>query len=168
MKTYRGKPITLKDQSLNVGDLAPNFTVTNNNLEEVTLNDFDNDYLIISVVPSIDTPVCDLQTKTINTEILNFKELDILTITISMDLPFAQQRWINDEELEGSVILSDYKYRDFGLKYGVLIDELKILARTLFILNKNREVIFKLDVEDMSQHLDYDLLVNFIKELPGK
>lgn len=168
MKTYKGKPVTLIEGTLNIGDQAPNFRMVNNQLEDVTLADFKNDYIVISVVPSIDTPVCDLQTKTINSEVLKYHDLDIETITASMDLPFAQQRWINDEELEGSIILSDYNYRDFGRKYGVLIEELMILARAVFILNKKREVIFKLDVEDMSQHLDYDLLVNFIKELPGK
>lgn len=168
MKTFKGKQITLIDKEIKVGQKAPNFKVTNFQLEDVTLDDFKNDYLVISVIPSIDTPVCDLQTKTINSEISNYPNLDIAVITISMDLPFAQQRWVNDEEMEGSIVLSDYHYRDFGFNYGVLIEEIKILARTVFILNKKREVIFKLDVEDMSQHLDYDLLVNFIKELPGK
>ena len=121
MKTFKGKPITLIDKEIKVGQKAPNFKVINFQLEDVTLDDFKNDYLVISVIPSIDTPVCDLQTKTINSEVLKYHDLDIETITASMDLPFAQQRWINDEELEGSIILSDYNYRDFGRKYGVLI-----------------------------------------------
>lgn len=168
MKTYKGKPVTLVNKILSVGEKAPNFRVVNNQLEDITLEDFKNNFLVISVVPSIDTPVCDLQTKTIISEVNKYPNLDIEVITISMDLPFAQQRWINDEELEGSIILSDYNYRDFGFSYGLLMDEIKILARAVFILDKKRTVIFKLDVEDMSQHLDYDLLANFIKALPGK
>lgn len=167
MKTFKGKQVTLVGSELMVGDIAPNFKVTNNQLEEVSLSDYQNDYIVISVIPSIDTPVCDLQTKTVNNELLTDR-LDLAIITISMDLPYAQKRWLNHEELEGNILLSDYKYRDFGEKYGVLMQENNLLARTLFVLNKKREVIFKLDVEEMGQHLDYDLLVNFLNELPGK
>lgn len=168
MKTFKGKPVTLAGEQLKVGDIAPNFTVTNNQLEDLSLNDFKNDYVIISVIPSIDTPVCDLQTKTVNNELIGINNLDLAILTISMDLPFAQRRWLNAEELEGNIILSDYNYRDFGLKYGVLMTENNLLARTIFVLNKKREIIYKLEVDEMNQHLDYDLLVNFLNDLPGK
>ena len=168
MKTFKGKPITLLGDALKVGDKAPDFKVVDNHLEEVNLSDFTNDYLVISVVPSLDTAVCDLQTKSVNEELLVTNHVDLKVLTISMDLPFAQARWVDQEELEGIVTLSDYLYKDFGMKFGVLIEELNLLARSVFVLNKKREVVYKLEVDEMTQHLDFDLLLNFINELPGK
>lgn len=168
MKTFKGKPVTLIGEQVKVGDKVADFKVLNGNLDEVQLSDFKNEYLLISVVPSLDTAVCDLQTKTVNEEILKNDKIDIEVITISNDLPFAQSRWANEEELEGVIILSDYLYSDFGKKFGVLMEENKLLARVFYILNKKREIIFMLDVNEQGQHLDYDKLLNFINELPGK
>ena len=168
MKTFKGKPVTLIGEQVKVGDKVADFKVLNGNLDEVQLSDFKNEYLLISVVPSLDTAVCDLQTKTVNEEILKNDKIDIEVITISNDLPFTQSRWANEEELEGVIILSDYLYNDFGKKFGVLMEENKLLARVFYILNKKREIIFMLDVNEQGQHLDYDKLLNFINELPGK
>lgn len=168
MKTFKGKPVTLVGEQVKVGDKVSDFKVVNINFEPTHLSDFKNEYILISVIPSLDTAVCDLQTKTINEELLKNDKIDIKVITISNDLPFAQNRWVNDEELEGVTILSDYLYGDFGQKFGVLMKENKLLARVFYVLNKKREVIFMLDVNEQGQHLDYDKLLNFINELPGK
>ena len=168
MKTFQGSLISFETNQLKIGDKALNFKALDGNLKEVNLDDFKNKYIILNVVPSLDTAVCDLQTKTINEEMMKKDDLDIKVITISNDLPFAQNRWKNEEELEGITILSDYLYHDFGTKYGTLIKENKLLSRILYVLNQKREVIFMLDVKEQGQHLDYDKLIDFINELPGK
>lgn len=168
MKTFKNKPITLVGKELQVGDIAPNFKAMNNHLEEVSLSDFKNEYIVINVVPSLDTPVCDLQTKTVNNELLSVTNIDIKVLTLSNDLPFAQAKWVINEEFEGIVALSDYLYHDFGTKYGLLIKELNLLARELFVLNAKREIIFKLETNEMTQHLDYEKLIKFIHTLSGK
>lgn len=167
MKTFQGNPITLIKEQLKKGEKASDFKAVSGNLKEVSLSDFSNEYIIINVVPSLDTAVCDLQTKTINEEIIKNENLDIKVITLSNDLPFAQNRWKNEEELEGITILSDYLYNDFGEKFGLLINENKLLARAVYVLNKKREVIFMIDVNEQTQHLNYDELLDFINELPG-
>lgn len=167
MKTFQGNPITLSNEQLKMGEQALDFKAVSGNLKEVNLSDFSNEYIIINVVPSLDTAVCDLQTKTINEEIIKNDSLDIEVITISNDLPFAQTRWKNDEELEGIHILSDYLYNDFGNKFGLLINENKLLARAVYVLNKKREVIYMMDVKEQTQHLNYDDLLEFINKLPG-
>lgn len=168
MKTFQGNPITLVGEKLQIGDKAPNFKAVTSNLKEVSLSDFNNDYLVLNVVPSLDTQVCDLQTKTINEEVIKNEEIDIRVLTISNDLPFAQSRWKNEEELEGIITLSDYLYHDFGNKYGTLIKENKLLIRAVYVLNNKREIIYYLDVDELTQHLDYDKLLKFINEIPGK
>ncbi|MDY0276615.1 MAG: thiol peroxidase, partial [Acholeplasma sp.] len=129
MRTYKGKIITLVNEQLKTGDIAPDFKLVNSSLEDVYLHDFKESYLIINVVPSLDTPVCDIQTKTINEEIIQNNKINLRVITISNDLPFAQQRWCDHEEMEGIAVYSDYLYHDFGNKFGVLINEVKLLAR---------------------------------------
>lgn len=168
MKTFKGKPMTLLGDKLKVGDKVSDFKVVNGNFEEVHLSDFKNEYLLISVVPSLDTAVCDLQTRTVNEELLKNEKLDIRVVTISNDLPFAQNRWANEEELEGVTILSDYLHNDFGKKFGVLMEENMLLARSFYVLNKKRELIYMLEVNEQTQHLNYDELLEFINELPGK
>lgn len=168
MKTFKGKPITLLGNQLHVGDQAPDFKAVNENFEDVSLKDFKNDYIVLNVVPSLDTPVCDLQTKTVNEELLKHEELDIKVITLSNDLPFAQSRWCEKQELEGITVLSDYLYQEFGNKYGLLIKENHLLARTAIILNAKREIIFEIHSDEMSQHLDYDKILEFIKNISKK
>lgn len=165
MKTLKGKPITLLGDQLVVGDKAPDFKAVDENFEDVSLKNFKNDYILLNVVPSLDTPVCDLQTRTVNEELLKHENLDIKVITLSNDLPFAQARWCEKEELEGITVLSDYLYHDFGNKYGLLIKENHLLARTAILLNSKREIIFEIHSDEMSQHLDYDKLLQFLNTL---
>lgn len=168
MKTFKGELVTLLGNKLNVGLKVEDFTVVNNQLEKVNLSNFKQDYLVINSVPSLDTPVCDLQTKTLNEEVIKEDDFLIEVITISNDLPFAQNRWKEEHDLDMAVILSDYNYHDFGMKTGLLMEENKLLARSVFILNKKREVIYLQVADEMSKHLDFDEILNFIKELPGK
>lgn len=168
MKTFKGKTITLSGSLLTIGDKAPDFNVVDGNLETVSLKDYKNSYILINVVPSLDTPVCDLQTRTLNEEVFKKDQLDIKVVTLSNDLPFAQSRWAEKEELEGIVLLSDYLHHEFGEKYGLYIKENGLLARAAIVLNNKREVIFAQYGTEMSQHLDYDELLDFINTLPGK
>ena len=137
-----------------VGDVAPNFIVIDNDLNEVNLKDFKSDYLVINVVPSLDTTVCDLQTRTVNQELSAFTNLEVLTI--SNDLPFAQKRWCGQSGFDNIRTFSDYLKRDFGQKYGVYIEELGLLARSIFVLNQKRQIVYVEYKDEMGQHLDYD------------
>ena len=168
MKTFKGKNITLLGTTLVTGDKAPDFRAVDTDFETVSLSEFKNDYLVLNIVPSLDTPVCDLQTRTLNEEILKNEDLDVKVITISADLPFAQARWTEKEELEGIIILSDYLYHEFGEKYGLYINELGFLARAAIVLNSKREVIYVNYSKEMSQHINYDELLDFVNGLQKK
>ena len=140
MKTFKQKPITVLGKPLSKGDLAPDFTAINRSLEEKHLSDFNQKYVILNVVPSLDTSVCSLQTRTINEKLASFEHAVVLTI--SNDLPFAQARYCGAEGLDNIVTLSDHRDLDFALKYGVLIKELRLLARSVFVLDETRKVIY--------------------------
>lgn len=162
MKTMKKEPITVLGEPLKVSDKALDFIAVDNNLKEVSFfSNFKRDYTLISVVPSLDTSVCDLQTRTINERLANYKDLDF--ITISNDLPFAQKRWCGSHGLEIHT-LSDHKLLDFGMKYGVLIKELRLLARAVFILDHDRKVIYVEYLDEMSNHPNYDKLFNFLDQ----
>lgn len=167
MKTFKGNKVTLLGDALSVGSTVENFKVVNNHLEEVTLDNFIEQFLVINVVPSLDTPVCDLQTKTINEEVIKLNSNEINVINISNDLPYAQSRWQDDNEMDFAIILSDYIYHDFGTKFGVLMKENKLLARSTFILNNKREVIYIQIADEMTKHLNLDEIFTFINEMPG-
>ncbi len=162
MKTLHGNPITVLGKELKLGDKAPEFKLVNTSLEEKKLSDYKNEYILLSVVPSLDTGVCDLQTRTINEKLASFNNVDF--ITVSMDLPFAQKRWCGSAGLEVET-LSDYMTGDFGVSYGTLIKELRLLARSVFVLNKNREVIYVEYLQEMGEHPNYDKLIDFLSKL---
>ena len=168
MKTFKGKPVTLLGQELKVGSKTKSFKVVDNYFELVDSTDFDNEYLIINVVPSLDTAVCDIQTTTIYEEMFKIDNIDIKAVTISNDLPFAQARWSSNAELEDIGIYSDYLHHDFGEKFGALINENKLLLRSVFVLNKKREVIYVEYADEVTQHLNYDELLTFIQKIPTK
>jgi len=162
MKTFKGKEISLSASELKIDEIAPNFKCLNKSFKEIFLNDFENKYILINVVLSLDTTICDIQTKTIYEEISKLEDLDIKIITISADLPFAQERWKSNNELDDLVVLSDFFYHDFGNKFGVLINELKLLLRSFFILDKNKKIIYVDYADEVNQHLDYEKLINTI------
>ena len=122
--TFQGNPLTLLGDEIKVGDKAPDFAVVDNGLAPKTLADFAGNVLILSAVPSLDTPVCDMETRRFNNEAANLGD-DIKILTLSMDLPFAQARWCGAAGVEAVQTLSDYMSSSFGEAYGVLIKELR-------------------------------------------
>ena len=159
--TFKGNPVTLVGNQLQVGDDAPNFTVINTALEEKTLTDYDGKIKLISVVPSVDTGVCAVQTKRFNEEADKLPNVQILTI--SMDLPFAQSRWCSAEGVSNLEMLSDHREADFGKKYGVLIEELRLLSRSIFVVNEENKVTYVEYVPEVGNHPDYDAALEHIR-----
>lgn len=162
MRTMHNNPINVIGKELKIGDKAPNFELVNNSMQKATMDNFNRDYLLIGVVPSLDTSVCDFQTRNINQELSSFKNIDF--ITVSMDLPFAQKRWCGNAGLEITT-LSDYQTAKFGQDYGVLIEGLRLLARAVFVLDKNRKIVYVEYLTEMTNHPNYEELLKFVKTL---
>lgn len=152
--TFKGNPITLLGPELKVGDAAPNFTVLANDLSPVTLEDSKGLVRIISVVPSLDTGVCDLQTRTFNEKASELEGVKILTI--SVDLPFAQKRWCGAAGVDQVQTLSDHRDLSFGKAYGVAIKELRLLTRAVFVVDKNDQIVYVQYVPEATNHPDYE------------
>ena len=136
--TLKGNPFTLVGPELKAGDTAPDFTLVDVGLKAVSLKDTGSNVRIISVVPSLDTPVCDAQTKRFNEEAASLPGVDILTV--SMDLPFAQKRWCGAFGVDKVKMLSDHKDGSFGSNYGTLIKELRIESRAIFVVDQQNKV----------------------------
>ncbi|WP_102026774.1 thiol peroxidase [Salirhabdus sp. Marseille-P4669] len=160
--TFKGEPKTLVGEEIKVGDKAPNFTVLANDLSPKTLDDFKGPKLI-SVVPSLDTGVCDAQTRKFNEEASNLGNVQILTI--SMDLPFAQGRWCGANGVENVTTLSDHRDASFGKAFGVLIEDMRLLARAVFVLNSENEVTYVEYVSEATNHPDYEAALNAAKDV---
>lgn len=160
--TFKDNPVTLLGSEIKVGDSAPNFSVLSNDLEDVTLDDYKGKVKLISVVPSIDTGVCSEQTKRFNNEADEIAKAHVLTI--SMDLPFAQKRWRAANDVKQLDILSDHRNADFGEKYGVLIQELRLLARAIFVVDSTNTVIYVQYVKEVSNHPDYEKAMEAAKQ----
>jgi len=161
--TMNGKPLTLLGDELKLGDRAPGFDVVDNNMQHVTLRDFHEDVLIISTVPSLDTAVCDLETRRFNMEAEHLDK-NIRILTVSMDLPFAQKRWCGAAGVERVTTLSDYQNTSFGMAYGVLIKELKLLARAVFVLDNARLIRHIQLVKEITQQPDYAAVLEEAKK----
>ena len=144
-----GNIITLIGEKPEVGEEAPDFIALDNDLMPKNLNDFTGKMKLISVVPSLDTKVCDMQTRKFNEEAANFGD-DVIVLTISMDLPFAQKRWCGNAGVDQVITLSDHRYASFGENYGMLIKELRLLNRGIFIIDKN-DVIRYIEVVEETQ-----------------
>ena len=144
VQTFKGDPLTLIGDEIKVGDKAPDFALVGNDLSEVTLADSAGKVRIISVVPSLDTPVCDTQTRRFNEEASTLGD-GVQVLTVSVDLPFAQGRWCGAAGVERVQTASDHRDGSFGESYGVLIKGLRLLARAIFVVDKN----------DVVQHVEY-------------
>lgn len=158
------KFVTLLGNQVEIGENAPNFKVVNGSFAPVSLTDFANKTLLISVVPSLDTGVCSLQTKRFNDEVANFSE-DVVMLTISNDLPFAQKRFCKTEGVEKVKVLSDAVWRDFGSQYGLLIKDMGLLTRAIFIIDDQGKVNYKELVKNISNHPNYDLALTQLNKL---
>lgn len=164
MVTFIGNPVTLVGEEIKVGATAPDFTVVDNGLGEKTFKDFAGKKLLISVVPSIDTGVCDAQTRRFNEEASSFGE-DVVVLTISMDLPFAQKRWCGANGIENVITLSDHRDASFGDAYGVRMKELRLLARSIFVVNAEGKVTYTEYVAEGTTHPDYEAALAALKAL---
>jgi thiol peroxidase len=152
--TLKGNPLTLIGPELKAGDAAPDFTVTDGALKPVSLKDTGSNVRIISVVPSLDTPVCDAQTKRFNEEAASLPGVDILTV--SMDLPFAQKRWCGAFGVDRVKMLSDHKDGSFGSNYGTLIKELRIESRAIFVVDQNNKIRHAEYVKEVADFPNYE------------
>jgi thiol peroxidase len=162
--TMKGNPLTLIGKELKVGDLAPDFEVLDNNLSPVKLSSFRGKICVISSVPSLDTPVCDMETRRFNQEAGKLSA-EIQMLTISMDLPFAQKRWCGSAGVDNVVTLSDHRNASFGTAYGVLIKELRLLARSVFVVDREGIIRYIQMVNEISEEPDYDAIMNAVNNL---
>lgn len=153
--TFKGGGVTLLGPELKVGDPAPDFEVTGKDMKPVTLKDSAGKTRIFSVVPSLDTPVCATQTKRFNEEAAKLGD-DVVLYTVSVDLPMAQGRFCGAENTDQIVPVSDYKHRSFGEHYGVLIKELMLLARSVFVVDPDDRIKYIEIVKEVADYPDYD------------
>lgn len=158
------KYVTLLGEQVELGQAAPNFKVVNESFTPVQLSAFKNKNVLISVVPSLDTGVCSIQTKRFNEEVANLPE-NVVMLTISNDLPFAQKRFCKTEKVDKINVLSDSVWRDFGKKYGLLIKDMGLLTRAIFIIDTQGNIAYKELVANISQHPDYDIALSTLKKM---
>ena len=161
----KGNPLTLMGPELQAGDHAPDFSVVDGTLSTVNLEKTGNHVRIISVVPSLDTPVCDLQTKRFNEEAAKLPGVDI--ITVSMDLPFAQKRWCGAFGVDRIKMLSDHRSGSFGEAYGTLIKDLRIESRAIFVLDGENLIRYVEYVKEVADHPNYDAALAAAKTATG-
>jgi thiol peroxidase len=164
MITMKGNPLTLAGKALKVGDRAPDFGVLDNNLSPVSLGAYKGKVCIISAVPSLDTPVCDIETRRFNQEAANLSQ-DIVILTVSMDLPFAQKRWCGAAGVDKVITLSDHKDASFGAAYGVLIKELRLLARAVFVVDRKGVIQYIEVVKELTQEPNYEAALQAARKL---
>ncbi len=163
--TLKGNPLTLVGPELKVGDKAPDFEVVDVTLNPVNLEKTGKKVRIFSVVPSLDTPVCDAQTKRFNDEAAKLPNVEILTV--SVDLPFAQKRWCGAFGVDKVKMLSDHRSASFGSNYGTLIKELRIESRAIFVVDKDSIIRHVQYVKEVGDHPDYGPALEVAKSLAG-
>jgi len=164
--TVKGGAVTLLGEEMKAGHKAKDFKVLNNDLGEISLSSFKNKIKLIASVPSLDTPVCDLEIKRFNDEASKLSK-DLVIIFISMDLPFAQKRFCQANEIKAVKTFSDHRDADFGQKFGVLIKELRLLARAIFIIDKNDVIKYVQVVPELTSPPDYDRALRALEEIVG-
>lgn len=159
---FKGNPLTLVGLELKAGDKSPDFTVLDGELKEVRLNNFEGKVKVISVTPSLDTPVCDMQARRFNEEAAKLPE-DVVVINISMDLPFAISRFCTTAGVDKVKAYSDHRDASFGNAYGVLIKELRLLARSIFVINKDNIIKYVEIVPEITEQPKYDRVLEIVK-----
>lgn len=158
---FANQVLELSGDIVRVGEKAPNFTAIQNDLSSISLYDFKG-IKLISSVPSLDTGICDAQTKRFNE---NLHKNDVNVITISNDLPFAQKRWCLNAGLENIITVSDYLNHDFGNKYGTLIKDLNLLTRAIFVVDNDNHIVYTEYLEEVSTHPNYKKVYDIIKKI---
>jgi thioredoxin-dependent peroxiredoxin len=162
--TLHGNPLTLVGNELKVGDSAPDVELLDNDLKPVKLSSFRGKVCVLSAVPSLDTPVCDMETRRFNTEAAKIGP-NVAIITVSMDLPFAQKRWCAAAGIDKLVTFSDHREAAFGKAYGVLIKELRLLARVVFVVDQKGIIQSIQTVKEVGKEPDYDAVLAAVKKL---
>ena len=162
--TFLNNPMTLVGKEVKVGEQAPDFTLLDNDLQAKTLKDYEGKVKIISVVPSLDTGVCDAQTHRFNVEAAKLSD-DVVILTVSMDLPFAQKRWCGAAGIDKVVTLSDHKEASFGTNYGFLIEELRLLTRGIVVIGKDNKVAHVEYVPEVTHEVNFDAALEAAKKL---
>lgn len=162
--TLKGNPITLVGPQLAVGNAAPDFTLNKNLLETASLKDFAGKIKLVSVVPSLDTGVCDAQTRRFNEEASKLGD-NVVILTVSADLPFAQARWCGAAGVDRVVTLSDYKDNSFAKAYGVFIKELHLDMRSIFVIDRNDQITYVEVLGEMTEHPNYEAAIAAVKAL---
>jgi thiol peroxidase len=162
--TAKGQPLTLLGNEVKVGDPAPNFQVLDNTMQPAALESYRGKIKIITSVPSLDTPVCNMETRRFNQE-ADQLPLNVAILTISMDLPFAQKRWCAAAGVDKLVTLSDHRDASFGKAYGVLIKELRLLARAIFVVDRKGIIQYIQTVKEVGKEPDYDAVLAAVKKL---
>ena len=165
--TFQGNPLTLIGDEIKVGDRAPDVEVIGNDLKPVKLSSFAGRVCVVSSVPSLDTPVCDMETRWFNEEAAKLGK-DTAIITVSMDLPFAQKRWCGASGVTRVTTLSDYRGASFGNAWGVLIKELHLLARCVFVVDPEGVVRYSQLVREISSEPNYEEVLKAVREVSGK
>ena len=162
--TMRGNPLALAGTPIKVGDKAPDFALVGLDLKAKRLADFDGKIIVLSAVPSIDTGICDAETRRFN-ELAPSMGDDVVVLTVSVDLPFAQKRWCGAAGIENVTMLSDHFDVKFGDSYGVHVKDLRILARCIFIIDQDGVVRYVQLVPEIGQEPDYDEVMEALKNL---
>lgn len=165
--TMRGTPVVLLGDAVEVGDRAPDFRVVGAEFQPVRLSDFEGKVVLISAVPSLDTGVCSQQTKRFNDEAAGLPP-NVVVLTVSTDLPFAQKRFCQAEKIERIRVLSDHVWRELGLRYGVLIKGKGLLARAIFVVGQDGRVVYKELVREVATHPDYDAALAAVQQAAKK
>ncbi len=162
--TLKNNPLTLIGKEIKAGDKAPDFKAVEGLGNFVSLSTFKNKVKVFNVVISIDTPVCDVQTRRFNDESATLPD-DVEILTVSMDLPFAQNRYCNSASIKNLRNISDYMHASFGESYGVLIKENRLLARAIFVVDKDNVVRYAEYVKEISEEPDYRAVLDVVKSL---
>lgn len=162
--TFKNNPVTLLGNEVKVGDQAPDFTVLANDLSPVTLKDSEGKVRLFITVPSLDTGVCDAETRRFNEEAANLGD-NVIVYTVSVDLPFAQKRWCGAAGIDRVVTVSDHRDLSFGKAYGVAIEELRLLARAVFVVDEEGIVRYVEYVSETTNHPNYEAAIAAVKEL---
>ncbi len=162
--TMHGNPLTLVGKQPNVGDTAPDLELLGNDLNPVKLSSFKGKVCVIASVPSLDTPTCDMETRRFNEAAGQLGD-DVVVLTVSMDLPFAQKRWCGAAGVENVVTLSDHRDAAFGEAYGVLIKELRLLGRSIFVIDRNGIIQYIQNVKELSEEPNYDAVLAAVQKL---
>lgn len=162
--TFKGQPLTLVGPELKPGDKAPDFTIIDQSLQPASLKDYAGKVILLSVVPSLDTSICSAQTKRFNEEAAQLPE-DVVILTVSMDLPFAQARFCGAENIDRVKVLSDHRDASFAQAYGTLVKELRLESRAIFVIDRDGTIRYVEYVPEIASHPNYDAALQAVKSL---